>query len=84
MIYSNSDNMPGGSNPVLVDKSPATNAGYDTVVFNSGKGNDPNLAWSRLSPSAPKVVEPAIKSNFLGGPKGKFTWFSWTIAGRRT
>ena len=81
MVYSNSDNMLGGSNPVLVDKSPATNAGYDTEVFNSGKGNAPNLAWSRMSPSDPKVVELAIKSSFLGGPKGKFIWFPWTMAG---
>jgi hypothetical protein len=79
VVYSNSDNMLGGTKPVLVDKTAASNAGYDTEVFNSGKGNDPNLAWSRLSPSNPNVVELALKSSFLGGPKGKFIWFPWTM-----
>jgi hypothetical protein len=80
-VYSNSDNLLGGSKPVLVDKSPATNVGYDTEVFNSGKGNDQNLAWSRLSATNPNVVELALKSNYLGGSKGKFIWFPWTMAG---
>jgi hypothetical protein len=79
VIYSNSDNLMGGSKPVLVDKSAPVNAGYDSEVFNSGKGNDANLAWSRLSSSDPKVVELALKSSFLGGPKGKFIWFPWTM-----
>jgi len=79
VIYSNSDNMLGGTKPVLVDKTATGNAGYDTEVFNSGTGNDPNVAWSRLSPSDPKVVELALKSGFLGGPKGKFIWFPWTM-----
>jgi len=81
VIYTNSDNMMGGSKPVLIDKSVATNMGYDKEIFNSGKGDDPNLAWSRLSPKDPKMVELAIKSTFLGGQKGKFIWFPWSMAG---
>lgn len=81
MIMSNSDNNLGGSKPVLPDTNLSEGKGYDTEVFNAGKGDDPNLAWARISPDDPKCVDIALKSSFIGGAKGKFLWFPWALVG---
>ena len=81
MIMSNSDNNLGGSKPVLPDTNPTEGKGYDTEVFNAGKGDDPNLAWARISPDDPKCVDIAFKSSFIGGAKGKFLWLPWALVG---
>ncbi|NMB56201.1 MAG: hypothetical protein GYA15_16030 [Leptolinea sp.] len=81
VILNNSDNMMGGLKPVLPDTNLSDSKGYDKEIFNAGTGDDPNLAWARISPSDPKVMDIAIKSSFLGGAKGKFIWFVWTLAG---
>ncbi len=80
-VLSNSDNMIGGVKPVLADTDLYEGKGYDTEVFNSGKGDDPNLVWARISPSDPNMLEIAIKHSFVGGVKGKYMWFPWTLAG---
>jgi hypothetical protein len=38
--------------------------GYETIVFDSGKGDDPDVAWARSSPDN-AVVEIAIKQSVL-------------------
>jgi hypothetical protein len=81
VVMSNSDNNMGGTKPVLADTSPAEGKGYDTEVFNAGKGNDPNLAWSRISPDDPKCIDIAFKSSFIGGAKGKFIYSVWALVG---
>ncbi len=81
MVMSNSDNNLGGSKPVLPDTNLAEGKGYDTEVFNAGKGDDPNLAWARVSPDDPKCIDIAFKSSFIGGAKGKFLWFPWALVG---
>ncbi len=81
MIMSNSDNNLGGSKPVLPDTNLSEGKGYDTEVFNAGKGDDPNLAWARISPDDPKCIDLAFKSSFIGGAKGKFLWLSWSLVG---
>lgn len=80
-IMSNSDNNMGGVKPVLPDANPAEGKGYDTEVFNAGKGTDPNLAWSRISPDDPKCIDIAFKSSFIGGAKGKFLYAAWSLVG---
>ncbi len=81
MIMSNSDNNLGGSKPVLPDTNLSEGKGYDTEVFNAGKGDDPNLAWARISPDDPKCIDLAFKSSFIGGAKGKFLWLTWSLVG---
>jgi hypothetical protein len=81
VIMSNSDNNMGGVKPVLPDTTLAEGKGYDTEVFNAGKGNDPNLAWSRISPDDPKCIEIAFKSSLIGGAKGKFIYSTWALVG---
>lgn len=81
MVLANSDNMMGGIKPVLTDTNLSESKGYDKEVFNAGNGDDPNLAWARISPADPKTIELAIKATFLGGPKGKFIWAGWSLVG---
>ena len=81
MIMSNSDNNLGGAKPVVADTSVSSDKGYDKEVFNAGKGDDPNLAWARISPDDPKTIDIAFKSSFTGGAKGKFLWAAWALVG---
>lgn len=80
-VLTSSDGKIGGVKPVLQDKKPAENKGYDKEVFNAGKGDDANLARARISPKDPKVFEIAFKNSLIGGAKGKFIWFPWTLVG---
>lgn len=81
MVLASSDDLMGGIKPVLPDSNLSDNKGYDKEVFNAGKGDDPNLAWARISPENSNQLDIAIKSSLLGGPKGKFIWFPWTMVG---
>ena len=81
VVLSNSDEMMGGVKPVLSDAKLAENKGYDKEIFNAGKGDDKTLAWARISPTNPNVMEIAFKSSFIGGAKGKFIWSPWIMVG---
>jgi hypothetical protein len=48
--------------------------GYDVSLFTSGKGDDADLVWVRMSPDKPDTVEIAFKNSLIGGEKGKFVW----------
>jgi hypothetical protein len=53
---------------------PATDGdGYEEIVFDSGVGQDPDLAWVRLSSSDPSVIQLALKRSFLAGD-ASFSW----------
>ena len=56
-----------GGTGVLVADSGGKGDGYESVVFDSGKGADPDAAWARLSPTDPKSVEIAYKTDLLQG-----------------
>jgi len=68
----------GGINPVQSDPPPQTGNGYETVVFDQGRGADPDLAWARLSPAIPNSVQLAFKRS-LFGDAGAFLWGAWTF-----
>lgn len=81
LVLTNSDNMIGGIKPVLPDTKLFDGKGYDKEVFNAGKGDDANLAWARISPSDPKVIDIAFKNSLIGGVKGNFIWNPWALVG---
>ena len=68
----------GGPHP-LVSDAPYTTDGYETVLFNNGQGQDPDLAWARLSPDKANTVEIAFKRSLL--PTGEFMWGVWADNG---
>ena len=59
----------GGMTPFVADTAPAGD-GYETLVFDQGKGSDnPDGAWVRISPDNNKTVQIAFKLSMLGNPK---------------
>ncbi len=49
--------------------------GYETLLFDQGLGEDPDLAWARRSPDAYQRVEFAFKPSLLQG-KASFLWWA--------
>lgn len=41
--------------------------GYETSLVSDGQGDDPDLAWARVSPQDPRTVELAVKRSLLKG-----------------
>lgn len=64
----------GGSRPFYFDQN--TGDGYDTELFNSGKGSDPDLAWVRISPNSEDTIEFALKAEILTNQE-VFGWWAW-------
>lgn len=59
----------GGDVPTTTDKVPVPGNGYETLVFDANTGGDPDMAWMRVSPSEPNVVQIAVKREILAGDK---------------
>ncbi len=57
----------GGNIKVTADDTPPGSNGYETMVFSDGQGDDPDLAWVRVSPEDPNTVQFAVKTSILGG-----------------
>ena len=77
--YTDSNHDTGGVSAVKSD-APFSGNGYDTIIFSQGRGVDPDLAWARIDPKNPNVVEFAFKQS-LPGPS--FMWEAWADAGLR-
>ena len=54
--------------------------GYDTLIFDRGQGNDPDLAFARLNPQSSSAVQIAFKRSLAGNA---FLWGVWADAGLR-
>lgn len=81
MVLSNPDINVGGTLVVRPDPNLTEGRGYYEELFNNGKGDDPDLAMSRLSETDPSIVLVAFKNTLTGGEKGKFIWLPWTDIG---
>jgi len=82
-VYTDANHDTGGASPEKSDANATTSApypgdGYETVIFNQGQGDDPDLAWARIDPNNPNVVDIAFKQS-LAGPS--FMWGVWADAG---
>jgi len=81
MVLNNPDMNVGGEIPVMPDISLSEGRGYYNQLFKNGEGEDPDLAWSRLSDTDPAVVQIAFKNTLAGGETGTFIWLPWADAG---
>jgi hypothetical protein len=81
LVLTDPDLNVGGQVVVKPDPVLSEGRGYFEEIFNNGVGNDPDLAWSRLSKVDPAVVEIAFKNKLTGGEMGKFIWLPWTDSG---
>ncbi|WKZ34822.1 MAG: hypothetical protein QY332_14475 [Anaerolineales bacterium] len=68
-VWTDSNKDVGGAVPVNADTPPPGGDGFETLVFGRGVGDDPDLAWSRISPTDPNSVQIAAKASLLGGDK---------------
>lgn len=55
--------------------------GYETVMFNQGQGDDPDLAWIRIDPDNSYMVEFAFKNSLAGSA---FMWGVWADVGLKS
>jgi hypothetical protein len=57
----------GGALKTVTDESPVDVNGYETQFFGAGVGDDPDLAWARISSADPCVLELAVKRTAVDG-----------------
>ncbi len=66
--YKDSDGDVGGNIPMVADNNHQGGDGYETLVFDQGKGSLTDGAFARINPNDPKIVEIAFKLSMLGDP----------------
>ncbi|MCE1251950.1 MAG: hypothetical protein LWX83_00205 [Anaerolineae bacterium] len=69
----------GGNTPVRSDP-PQRGNGYDQLLFDQGQGNDPDLAWARVSADKPNEVWFAFKPVLIKNAQ-QFMWGAWAQTG---
>jgi hypothetical protein len=75
--WTDPNNDVGGARPILSDP-PSNTDGYETLVFDSGVGSDPDAAWARISPTDPNSVQIAFKNTLIKNA-GTFMWGAWAM-----
>ena len=74
-VWQDTNKAVGGIIPVISDAQ-KTGSGYETMLFDSGKGSDPDLAWARVDPNNPRIVQIALKYSAINNDAG-FLWGAW-------
>ncbi len=62
------------------DDPPQDGNSYDDLVFDSGHGDDPDMAWARLLPDPEPRVQLALKYDAIQRDE-EFMWWVWTDRG---
>lgn len=75
-VWQDGNDDVGGDLPVNADAK-NTGDGYETELFNSGVGADPDAAWARISPADPRMVQIAFKNNLINNDPS-FMWRAWS------
>lgn len=75
-VWQDSDGLVGGARPHRADTSSGN--GYETLIFNGGLGDDPDLAWVRLNRANGLSVEFAFKAALVPANQ-VFAWWGWTF-----
>jgi hypothetical protein len=78
-VFKDANKSVGALKPMFSD-TPSAGDGYELSIFDSGIGADPDLAWSRISPEDPTIIEIAFKKTVLDESQ-KFLWGTWSILG---
>jgi hypothetical protein len=66
-VYTDANSDVGDLTAMLTDAG-STGDGFETMIFDQGKGDDPDTAWIRVSPDDANTVEIAVKRSALGNP----------------
>ena len=78
-VYADNNRDVGGPHPNLSDPSDKAGNGYETTIFDAGHGSDPDLAWVRINPADPNLIQFAFKKSLV--PGNSFEWAAWADAG---
>jgi predicted small lipoprotein YifL len=65
----------GGIYPLYIEEPNPELTGYEALVFDQGRGEDPDLAWVRRDPEDDARLQIAFKED-VPGPLG-FLWSAW-------
>jgi len=77
-VYRDSNKDVGGLSAMFTDDPPVYSDGFETIVFDSGMGDDPDLAWVRISPDNPLTLHFAIKKATIDDGDGQYMVNMWT------
>lgn len=66
--YKDPDGDVGGNIPMVADNNPQGGDGYETLVFDQGKGTLSDGAFARIDPSDAQTVDIAFKLAMIGDP----------------
>jgi hypothetical protein len=77
-VFSDTNEDVGGATPLMADAPPATSNGFETIIYDSGFGDDPDLAWSRIGQGEDHTIQIAVKQALLDGDNS-FLWGVWAF-----
>jgi hypothetical protein len=79
-VFTDMNKDVGGATPLIADTLPATSDGFETMIYDSGFGDDPDLAWVRKAflPVQETTIQIAIKQTLLNGDLS-FLWGVWSF-----
>lgn len=78
-VYEDRDNDVGGIIPMKNDPPDDSLNGYETLIFDSGEGDDPDLAWVRRNPDELNSLQIAYKTELIGNTG--YMWSAWADDG---
>lgn len=79
-VWHDSNDKVGGQIPMRGEAPLGGLDGYDELVFDEGRGDDPDAAWVRRAPSSPQQVHLAFKHSLIESAS-TFLWGGWTDEG---
>jgi hypothetical protein len=74
-VYADPNHNVGGLQPEKADPSDQAGDGYEKTLLDAGHGDDPDIAWVRISPDDPDTIQFAFKKSLA--PEGFFEWTAW-------
>ena len=80
-VFTDANDDVGGVTPLAADAPPSSSNGFETLLFSSGAGDDPDLAWVRLGPANEHSIQLAFKHAMLEGDQS-FLWGVWSFGGQ--
>ena len=78
-VWQDTNDAVGNALPTRADH-PQKGNGYDVLYFNQGNNPDADIAWARISPKNPKVIQIAFKPSLIGNDN-TFMWGAWADQG---
>lgn len=79
-VWRDSNDDVGGQKPMAAEAPLSGIDGHDELVFDEGRGDDPDAAWVRRGPGLPVQVHLAFKHALIESAS-TFLWGSWTDEG---